>query len=227
LGVGALAAGTASSVCYDTTTLSGYKTLATCSSDARLKINKTTLDASTTLAQIMELNPVSYNWDPRFASDTAMQFGLIAQEVAQIWPNLVSTTSPTALTPDGTFSINFNGLYGPIIAAIQAIERQILALENAVSGFAQKFTTHELCVDDVCVSRDQFLAMVEASGSHANAPAPETTAVEPTPDASSTPSVPPASEEASSTPSTPSEPVAEAPAPEAPPPADASSTPAE
>ena len=179
VGVATLAAGTSNSLCYNTSAISGEDTLSTCSSDQRLKQNITALDGSTTLAQIMELNPVSFNWNPQFASSSPLQFGLIAQQVQQVWPNLVSTTSPTALTPDGTLSLNFNGLFGPIVSAIQAIanvsstfQQNLIAwLGNAENGIGDLFANNihaqsELCVGSTCVTPAQFQSMVAA----ANAP---------------------------------------------------------
>ena len=72
-------------------------------SDIRLKTNISDLDGSSSLAEIDALNPVTFNWiDPQKSS--VPQFGFIAQQVQQVFPNLVSTTSPTALTPDGTLA---------------------------------------------------------------------------------------------------------------------------
>ncbi|MCE9517795.1 hypothetical protein K8Q96_02225, partial [Candidatus Nomurabacteria bacterium] len=44
-----------------------------------------------------------------------------------------------------------------------------------------KVQTSELCVDDVCVTRDQFLNMVQSSNSTNSTPAPEPTP-DPTPE---------------------------------------------
>jgi trimeric autotransporter adhesin len=82
-------------------------------SDQRLKTNIQPLDASSSLDAIDALNPVTFNWiDP--AKSSVPQFGFIAQQVEQVFPNLVSTTSPTALTPDGTLSLNYIDLISPI-----------------------------------------------------------------------------------------------------------------
>ena len=90
-------------------------------SDIRLKTNISDLDGSSSLAEIDELNPVTFNWiDPDKSS--VPQFGFIAQQVEQVFPNLVSTTSPTALTPDGTLSLNYIDLISPIVSAIQELE---------------------------------------------------------------------------------------------------------
>jgi hypothetical protein len=90
------------------------------SSDARLKTNIQSLDASTSLAAINSLTPVAYDWlDPEKGG--TRQYGFIAQQVQQIFPNLVSTTSATALTPDGTLGLNYIGLIAPIVEAVQTL----------------------------------------------------------------------------------------------------------
>ncbi len=152
----------------------GNATLAgtlTQNSDQRLKTNISTLDASTSLAEIVALNPVAYNWiDPSKASTT--QYGFIAQQVESVLPNLVSTTSPTALTPDGTLGLNYLGFIAPLVRAVQAIYADITSLENTIAGFAQSFTsakvtTNELCVTKsdgslLCVTGDQLAAALAA-----------------------------------------------------------------
>jgi hypothetical protein len=84
-------------------------------SDQRLKSNIQSLDASSSLAAIDTLNPVTFNWiDPEKGS--TQQLGFIAQQLLPI--NLVSTTSPTALTPDGTLGLNYIGFIAPVVRAI-------------------------------------------------------------------------------------------------------------
>ena len=103
-------------------------------SDIRLKTNIQALDGSSSLAEIDNLNPVTFNWiDPEKSG--VPQFGFIAQQVENIFPNLVATTAPTALTPDGTLSLNYIDLISPIIAAIQELDREITTLESTVAGF--------------------------------------------------------------------------------------------
>ena len=115
----------------------GSATLAgtlTQNSDQRLKTNIQSLDASSSLAAINALNPVTFNWiDP---SKGGEQLGFIAQQVFPIFPNLISTTSPTALTPDGTLGLNYTGLIAPIVRAIQALSAEITSIENTIAGFA-------------------------------------------------------------------------------------------
>ena len=110
------------------------------SSDQRLKTNIQVLDGSSSLAEINALNPVTFNWiDPN--QDDRPQLGFLAQQVQGIFPSLVSTTSPTALTPDGTLGLNYIDLISPIVAAIQELDREITLLASTVAGFAQSITT--------------------------------------------------------------------------------------
>jgi hypothetical protein len=124
----------------------GNATLAgtlTQNSDQRLKTNIQSLDASSSLAAINSLNPVTFNWlDPN--KGTTPQLGFIAQQVQPIFPNLVSSTSPTTLTPNGTLSLNYIGLISPIVSAIQDLEQQLTNLASTIAGFANSFTTNQL-----------------------------------------------------------------------------------
>jgi len=148
----------------------GNATLAgtlTQNSDQRLKTNIQSLDASSSLSLIDQLNPVTFNWiDPD--EGTTPQVGFIAQQVQQIFPNLVSTTSATALTPGGTLGLNYIGLISPIVSAIQALSTEVQNVIAEVQGFAQSFVSNditasqELCVGSTCVTPQQFQAMVAA-----------------------------------------------------------------
>jgi Chaperone of endosialidase/Domain of unknown function (DUF5011) len=172
----------ASSTANATTTLfsvanTGNATLAgtlTQNSDQRLKTDIQSLDSSSSLAAIDSLNPVTFNWiDNMFGSGD--QLGFLAQQVQTIFPQLVSTTSPTALTPGGTLGLNYTGLISPIVSAIQELDQQLTNLANTVAGFANSFTTNqltfvratgqELCLQQsdgtpVCVTGDQLAALL-------------------------------------------------------------------
>ncbi|HQT83163.1 MAG TPA: tail fiber domain-containing protein, partial [Candidatus Paceibacterota bacterium] len=97
-------------------------------SDERLKQNITALATSSMLAGLDALSPVSFYWrDPSMG--TAQQFGLIAQQVQTVFPNLVQMTNPTALTPGGTLTVNYQGLISPIILAIQQLDSNLRQIE--------------------------------------------------------------------------------------------------
>ena len=155
-----------------------------CSSDASLKKNITIIQDNT-LAKVLALRPVTYNWNDEQDTDPT-HIGFIAQEVETIFPQVVSIDPATHLRLLSTTS-----LIPYTIKAIQEMSLQITAVipENldataygriktflnqiAVDGKAVVDTvqTHTLCVDDVCVSRDQFKAMVQqASQQQQSAP---------------------------------------------------------
>jgi hypothetical protein len=153
----------------------GNATLAgtlTQNSDQRLKTNIQSLDASSSLAALDALNPVTFNWiDPSEGSTT--QVGFIAQQVQQIFPNLVSTTSATALTPGGTLGLNYIGLIAPAVSAIQALYSDVQSLEQTVTGFAQSFTSNTITANrqlfvkqsdgtPICITGDQLAALLAA-----------------------------------------------------------------
>ena len=100
------------------------------SSDQRLKKNIQTIPDSKGLVAINKLNPVSYTRIDNPGGGT--QLGFVAQQVQSIFPELVSNSAATTLTPGGTLAINYIGLLPPIVKAIQELKKQneILQVEN-------------------------------------------------------------------------------------------------
>jgi hypothetical protein len=156
------------------------------SSDRRLKTNIAALDASSSLASINSLTPVAYYWlDPEKGG--VRQYGFIAQQVQQVFPNLVSTTSATALTPDGTLGLNYLGLIAPLVEAVQTISSELTNLQATVAGFTNSFTTKQLCVEKsdgtpVCITGDQLSNIISGTPSvQISAPTPPTISATTTP----------------------------------------------
>jgi hypothetical protein len=143
------------------------------SSDERLKTDVQSLDATSSLSLLEELNPVSYlRIDQPGGGEN---LGFLAQQVGGVFPELVSTTSPTGLTPDGTLTLNYEGLIAPIVSAIQQLASELSSLETTVAGFAENFVsrqitaTNALCVDNsagtaVCITGDQLAALLASQG---------------------------------------------------------------
>ncbi len=150
------------------------------SSDKRLKTDIESLDASSTLALMGKLDPVAFAWKDRLKDGP--QMGFIAQDVQKLFPTLVSTTSPTALTPNGTLGVNYIGFIAPIIKAVQALSSKIDSLAAAVAGFAESFssrqvTTDQLCVKTsagapVCVTGDELQQLLSNQGMRGSTPPP-------------------------------------------------------
>jgi hypothetical protein len=105
-------------------------------SDARLKTGVSSLDPSASLALVDSLNPVSFYWlDPTIpgTNSTAEQYGFLAQDVEQVAPNLVATTSSTYLTPGGTLYLNYQGIIPLLANAIRAQEGEIGTATTSLS----------------------------------------------------------------------------------------------
>lgn len=94
----------------------------TVSSDRRLKHDIQQLPDDSGLEAIERLNPISFFWNDK-GSGTEKQFGFIAQEVREIFPDLVRNTGmKTRATPDGMLHLEYNGLIAPIVKAIQELK---------------------------------------------------------------------------------------------------------
>jgi hypothetical protein len=121
--------------------------------------------------------------------------------VQAIFPELVSTTSATALTPGGTLGLNYIGLISPIVSAIQALSGKVQNLVAEVQRFAQSFTsetitaTNELCVNKSdglpdCITGDQLAALLAGQPPQSSSPSPASSS--PNSDSTtSTPDIPP------------------------------------
>jgi hypothetical protein len=110
------------------------------SSDARLK--KDVKDLQYGMADVLKLRPVTFKWKER--SDGTTQIGLIAQEVQNVVPEVVTTAGRDG---SDTLAVNYPGLVPVMIKALQdqqeVIERQearIAALENARAPIASVFS---------------------------------------------------------------------------------------
>jgi hypothetical protein len=152
-------------------------------SDERLKKNIEALDASSSLSELLALNPVSFNWKDETAG-TSTQLGFIAQEVQPILPETVVTGDDAS----STLGLRYTEFIPVVVSAFQSMYRELSALEDTVAGFALNFVsahvtatvgdfdrvnTKELCADksdgtQVCVTGDQLATVLaQATGSNA------------------------------------------------------------
>lgn len=112
----------------------------TSSSDARLKQNVNTLDGA--LANIMKLQPRSYEYRTNEFPDMnlaeGLNFGFVAQELQQVFPNLVKqNTIYTKRTRDSKFdflSVNYTGLIPVMVGAIQEQQAAISNLNERLNN---------------------------------------------------------------------------------------------
>lgn len=93
------------------------------SSDRNLKENIVSL--SSQLGKISQLQGVSFDWK----KDGKHSLGLIAQEVEEVYPELVSTDTTTGLK-----AVAYGGLIAPLIEAVKEQQKQIDALKAEIEN---------------------------------------------------------------------------------------------
>ena len=179
-----------------------------CTSDARLKENVIALDdfeafaeqnnsatstnsssgfedEETTLDRLRKLRPVQFEWISD--DDDAKRYGFIAQEVEEIFPELVNTDNDT-----GYKSVAYGGFVPFVIRSVQDIAEQqdgilesleeikdsIIALSNKIETLStetiasvfgwMQFRNEKLCVDDVCINKEEFKQLIRNNGGTTN-----------------------------------------------------------
>lgn len=85
-------------------------------SDRRLKRDVESMQAEEVLAKLRRLNPVSYYWRD-MKRQRQRQFGFIAQDVREIWPELVTGEE----AEDSYLSINYDSLIAPLVMGTQQL----------------------------------------------------------------------------------------------------------
>lgn len=110
------------------------------SSDRRLKRDFTHLSGS--LEKLTSLQGYHYYWKDK-QSDQSLQTGLIAQEVEELFPELVSVNS------DGIKSLNYTGLIPHLIESIKDLQQQNAVLRGEKNQIADKLNALAAKVDQL------------------------------------------------------------------------------
>jgi len=119
------------SVCSGTGGLLTVDTTTTCLlSDGRYKMNTEPLSGA--LAEVMQLNPVSYDLKPDVnPTHLGRQVGLIAQDVIKIDPRLASVyqSGPDKGTPSG---VRYEQMVALLVKGMQEQQHEIDALKRQI-----------------------------------------------------------------------------------------------
>jgi hypothetical protein len=89
-------------------------------SDLNLKENISTFDNA--LDVVSELRGVRFDWK----SDNKPSIGVIAQELEEVLPELVTDTNPK--------TVNYNGIIGVLIEAIKELKTEVETLKNQINN---------------------------------------------------------------------------------------------
>jgi endosialidase-like protein/trimeric autotransporter adhesin len=99
-------------------------------SDARFKSN--ILPITSSLSSLLKLNGYTYNWKDK-TQDSTRQIGLIAQEVQQLFPELVKENKT------GELSVNYSGLIPLLITGMKEQQKQIDELKKENENILKQF----------------------------------------------------------------------------------------
>lgn len=107
----------------------------TVSSDLRLKKDVQEIGPSGGLEAIMRLRPVTYRW--RTGDDDDRDYGFIAQEVREVFPELVGKSMDQTVTDDdgGThlvtdvLAVRYTNIIAPLVKAVQELKTENDALK--------------------------------------------------------------------------------------------------
>lgn len=134
-------------------------------SDARLKNVEFNLDSDLALSLIEQLQPVSFKWKNQ--PDGQPVLGFLAQDIESIIPNAVSKV-PTDNFLDQR-SLDYNQLISVAIGAIKSLSTKVANISKWFSSDGNQLKVEgEICVDDVCISKEQFKAMLIEQGANIN-----------------------------------------------------------
>ncbi|HNW71471.1 MAG TPA: tail fiber domain-containing protein [Candidatus Paceibacterota bacterium] len=148
-----------------------------CSSDENLKTNIVDLDTNT-LEKLTQVRTVTFNWKNR--NTTSNNIGFIAQDLEKYFPELVNTD------PTGYKSVYYANITPILTEAIRELDLKVkefssidVSNENSFASLIKKYLadvangieivffgevhTKQLCIDDVCINKDQLQQLLDSS----------------------------------------------------------------
>jgi hypothetical protein len=139
----------------------------TVSSDEKLKNIQG--DFTRGLTDLLKINPISYKWNTLSGYDTdSMYSGFSAQNIQLAIPEAVATSS------NGFLTLSDRPIIATLVNAVKEVGIKIEKIMIWFGGDGSKFNiSGDVCVDEVCISKDQFKVMLQNSGAITNIPAIE------------------------------------------------------
>lgn len=101
-------------------------------SDARFKSNISYLGGEE-LSKIMALRPSSYFYNDVAKTEQQKTYGLIAQELQKVYPDMVQKIGDEEGYTDGRLTVSYTDLIPVLIAGMQEQQKQIAALQDEIA----------------------------------------------------------------------------------------------
>lgn len=142
-------------------------------SDAKLKENVEAVASADALEKVLLLRGVTFDWRDQEKYGPQRELGFIAQEVQAVIPEAVSAGGDY-------LSLSVKPIVAALVGAVQAVWAEVESLAAAVDSMSAWFgdgssrleVQGDVCVDGVCVTRDQFKSILIDAGASAPAAAP-------------------------------------------------------
>ena len=118
---------------YDITASGIYYNVLVQRSDKRLK-NRINEIGNEVIERYLKLRPINYFWNQDKPRDTKLQYGLIAQEVEKLFPEIVLTATDSMQTK----SVNYQALHALSLKVIQSQQSEIESLKKKQLDMEQR-----------------------------------------------------------------------------------------
>ncbi|MBY0314500.1 MAG: tail fiber domain-containing protein [Bdellovibrionales bacterium] len=141
-------------VCRNTTTGEITYSAAACSaSDERLKSNIQPIDSS--LDDLLKLRPVTFEWNDS-SRPKGSQIGFIAQEVRQVYPELVQENE------SGFLSLDYAPLVAPIVGALKEIYGKVMTLVKSDEQQSRQIASQKMEIEALKAEDQRKAQEIEA-----------------------------------------------------------------
>ena len=118
---------------YDICAASVYASNFLSRSDLRLKNSISTI-SDDDISKFLQLRPVNFYWNQDKPRDPKLQYGLLAQEVEKLFPEIVNTASDSMQTK----SINYQALHALSLKVIQLQQEEINVLKKKQAAIEER-----------------------------------------------------------------------------------------
>ncbi len=128
-------------------------------SDSRFKSNVTPLQEEQILEKVQQMRPVKYSWkqdeELPFTADTEVHIGLIAQEVRQVFPELVREDQPS-----GYLSVNYGQLGVIALQAIKDQQQIINDQQKAINDQQKVVNDQQKVINEITKEMDEMRSQI-------------------------------------------------------------------
>jgi hypothetical protein len=121
------------------------------------------------LEELLTLKPISYQWNDtaksiQFVDTSVVNYGLLAQNVEVVFPELVSVDK------DGYKQVDYSRIYLYILRGVQELATKV---SSVFDGTANIFVNilrvkKEICIEEVCIDKETLIKLLDQQNINLN-----------------------------------------------------------